>query len=94
MKAMDDYKEFKDDKEIMDIIVEYNDIEVLLKEKNESKLKMKLHEVSAKYTVEKIIYNASCDSYPQDIYQNAINCMSFLNAILKEKIFNKSNGNL
>lgn len=94
MKATDDYKEFKDDKEIMDIIAEYNGIEVLLKEKNESKLEMKLYEISEKYTVEKIIYNASCASYPHDIYQNAINCMSFLNAILKEKILNKSNGNL
>ena len=48
MINLDDYKEFKDDKEIIDIIVDYNSIEFLLKENNQFKLAEKLQELSRK----------------------------------------------
>lgn len=94
MINLDDYKEYKDDKEIIDIIVDYNNIEFLLKENNQFKLAEKLQELSRKYTVEQIVYNAINTIPPQNIYQNAENCMKFLDTLLKGKILKKRNKNL
>ena len=90
MINLDDYKEFKDDKEIIEIIVDYNEIEFLFKNNHLVELNKKLQELSRKYTVEQIVYNAINTIPPQNIYQNAENCIKFFEALLSKKILEKT----
>lgn len=89
MLNFDDYKEFKNDKEICDIIYYHNEIEHLLNIKDTNNLKRKMQEISNKYIIESMMYNTTNPIPPQNIYQNAENCMRFLRALLSEKIISK-----
>lgn len=90
MININNYKDFKEDKEIMDIIADYNEVELLLENRNVKKLKEKLQEMSSKYILEKIAYNSVNVIPPQNEYQSASNCMKFLFTLLNEKILKKS----
>lgn len=90
MINLDDYKEFRDDKEIIDIIVDYNEIEFLFKNNHLVELNKKLQELSKKHIVEQIVYNGINTIPPQNIYQNAVNCMKFLETLFNEKVTEKA----
>ena len=90
MINLDDYEEFKDDKEIIDIIMNHNDIEFFLKNNYLVELNKKLNDLLGKYTVERIEYNAVNTIPPRNIYQNAENCIKFFEALLSKKILEKT----
>ena len=71
MLNFDDYREFKNDKEICDIIYYHNEIEHLLNIKDTNNLKRKMQEISNKYIIESMMYNTTNPIPPQNIYQNA-----------------------
>ena len=90
MLNFDDYKEFKNDKEICDIIYYHNEIERLLNINDIDNLNRKMQEISSKYLIESMMYNTVNAIPPQNIYQNAENCIRFLRTLLSEKIINKT----
>lgn len=79
-------KIIQDTKELCDIRDEYQKTERLLREHKQEELQQHLQEVSGKYLVEKLAYNAVNSQMPQTLEQNARNCMIFLDDLFKKKL--------
>ncbi len=75
----------KKEKEIADIISERDKVLRLLNENNEKALAAHLEMLQQKYMVETLIYNFANPNPPKSIYENARNCISFLDCLLDTK---------
>lgn len=78
-------EKIKTAKEIADIISERAKILRLLNENNEKALAAHLEMLQQKYMVETLIYNFANPNPPKSIYENARNCISFLDCLLDTK---------
>ena len=89
--GMDEIEEIKSSKEIEDIITERNKIQQLLSESKWDKLDTYLKKLNIKYGAETFIYNLVNPIMPQNIPENAQNCIRFLNFLLEEKAIDADN---
>ncbi len=71
--------------EIADIISERDKVIRSLNENNEKALAAHLEMLQQKYMVETLIYNFANPNPPKSIYENARNCISFLDCLLDTK---------
>lgn len=78
-------EKIKTAKEIADIISERAKVLRLLNENNEKALATHLEMLQQKYMVETLIYNFANPNPPKSIYENARNCISFLDCLLDTK---------
>lgn len=78
-------EKIKTAKEIADIISERDKVLRLLNENNEKALAAHLEMLQQKYMVETLIYNFANPNPPKSIYENARNCISFLDCLLDTK---------
>ena len=78
-------EKIKTAKEIADIISERAKVLRLLNENNEKALAAHLEMLQQKYMVETLIYNFANPNPPKSIYENARNCISFLDCLLDTK---------
>ena len=88
---MDEIEEIKSGKEIGDIISERKKIQQLMSESNWDKLDTYLKKLNIKYGAETFIYNLANPIMPQNISENAQNCIKFLNCLLEEKATDTAN---
>ena len=72
-------------KEIADIIVERDKAIQLLNENNEIELSAHLEKLQQKYPMETFFYNLGKPNPPKSVYENARNCIPFLNELLAAK---------
>lgn len=85
MKNQTGYEDNKEVKEIEDIISEKNEIQCLLRECSWDELRMHLQKLNSKYFAETIVYNSVNTIPPQNLQENAVNCISFLDTLLVAK---------
>ena len=88
---MDEIEEIKSGKEIGDIISERNKIQQLMSESNWDKLDTYLKKLNIKYGAETFIYNLANPIMPQNISENAQNCIKFLDSLLEAKTLDAAN---
>lgn len=86
MNIRDKYKDGKKIKEIDSIIYEKNEIQRLLREGHWEELDMQLQKLKSKYFTETIIYNTVNTNPPQNLQENAQNCISFLDTLFIDKM--------
>ena len=79
-------QEIRKAKEIADIISERDKVIRLLNENNEKELAAHLELLQQKYMAELLIYNLGKPNPPKSVYENAKNCIPFLDSILKAKM--------
>ena len=79
-------KQFREIKDVADIIGEIEKLDCLAYQNNWDAVSQHLQDVSQKHIVEKAIYNSVNQSPPQSIQQSASNCRQFLLALGAEKI--------
>lgn len=72
-------------KEIADIISERDKVIQLLNENNEIELAAHLEKLQQKYPLETLFYNLGKPNPPKSVYENARNCIPFLNELLATK---------
>lgn len=82
-------KSLKNDKEILDIVEDYNKIEYLLSQNELIKLKCLLQNLASKYKLGLLVHNSQNTIPPTDEYENARNWMNFLNNYLDAKLIEK-----
>ena len=75
----------KSSKELVDIRADYDKTVQLLNNRQWDELLSHLEELKRKYRAEKAIYNSTHCVPPQNIQENATNCLSFLNALYDSK---------
>lgn len=73
-------------KELRDIRDEYQKTQQLLQERSWDELQSHISTVILKHPTEAVIHNLVNTCMPRTIEQNAINCMSFLENLFKEKL--------
>lgn len=78
-------EELRKAKEIADIISERDKVIRLLNENNEKELAAHLELLQQKYMAELLIYNLGKPNPPKSVYENAKNCIPFLNELLATK---------
>ena len=88
---MDEIEELKSGKEIEDLISERKKIQQLMNESNWDKLDIYLKKLGIKYGTETVIYNLANPIPPQNILENAQNCIKFLNSLLEAKTIDATN---
>lgn len=79
-------KQFREIKDVADIIGEIEKLDRLAYQNNWDAVGQHLQDVSEKHKVEKAVYNSVNQSPPQSIQQSAANCRQFLLALGAEKI--------
>ena len=87
---MNDIEQIRSGKEIEDIVSERDAIQRLISEANWEKLSTYLQELNTKYRMETFAYNAANPIPPQNIRENAQNCILFLNTLLATKTIDAS----
>lgn len=87
-------KNINNDKEILDIAMDYNEIEYLLSQDNLIGLRCHLQNLAKKYQLELMIHNSQNTTPPTDEYQNAKNWMIFLNNYFDAKLIEKGYNNI
>lgn len=85
-------EKIKTAKEIADIISERDKVLRLLNENNEKALAAHLEMLQQKYMVELLIYNLGKPNPPKSVYDNAKNCIPFLDSIIKAKMLESMKG--
>lgn len=73
-------------KELRDIKDEYKKTQQLLQERRWDELQKHISTVVCKHPTEAVIHNLVNPHMPNTIEQNAINCMGFLENLLKAKL--------
>lgn len=88
-------EKIKTAKEIEDIIAERDTVLRLLNENNARDLAAHLEMLRQKYMAELLIYNLGKPNPPKSVYDNAKNCIPFLDSIVKAKMLEamKEEGN-
>lgn len=86
MMDLEYLKQFREEKEIADIINEIEKLDCLVSQNKWNEVAQHLQDVSINHIVEKAVYNAVNSSPPQSIQQSAENCRNFLLALGVEKI--------
>ena len=76
----------KKTKEIADLIAERDKVIRLLNENNGMELAAHLEMLRQKYMAELLIYNLGKPNPPKSVYENAKNCIPFLDCIVKDKM--------
>ena len=79
-------EKIKTAEKITDIISERDKVLRLLNENNESELVAHLEMLRQKYMAELLIYNLGKPNPPKSVYENAKNCVPFLDSIVKDKM--------
>lgn len=79
-------KQFREIKDVADIIREIEKLDFLAYQNNWNAVNQHLQDVSTKHTVEKAVYNSVNQVMPQSIQQSAANCRQFLLSLGAEKI--------
>lgn len=82
---MNKEKIIKESKEIIDLQNEIQKTQNLLVERNWQELEKHLKDVMSKYPAETVIHNLVNPVSPRTIQENAINCIVFLNQLIKGK---------
>lgn len=82
---MNEIEQIKKGKEIKDIVAERDKVQRLLNEANWDELQTYLQNLNIKYCTETLAYNVTHPNPPQDLKENAENCISFLHALLEAK---------
>ena len=75
-------------KEIFDIKRDYNKILELLQQKKWQELDIHLHNIQNRHIIETMAYNSVNHIMPQNIQENAKNCLRFLEWLAKAKGLN------
>ena len=75
----------KDMKEITDIISERDRLAYLLQVNDINGIKKQLESISEKHWLEKAMHNLVNNNPPRTIQEDACNCLSFLDELLKAK---------
>ena len=79
-------QEIKKAKEIANLIAERDKVIRLLNENNGMDLATHLETLRQKYMAELLIYNLGKPHPPKSVYENAKNCIPFLDSIIKAKM--------
>ena len=82
---MNKEKMTKESKELIDLQNEIQKTQKLLAERNWYKLEKHLIDIMNKYPAETAIHNSVNPVMPRSIQENAINCINFLNQLIKGK---------
>ena len=89
MMDLEYLKQFRENKEIADIIFEIEKLDCLVSQEKWNEGAQHLQDVSINHIAEKAVYNVANPSPPQSIQQSAANCRQFLLALGVEKIAKK-----
>lgn len=79
-------KQFREIKEISDIINEIEKLDRLVYQDKWDKVVQHLQDISQNHKIEKAVYNSVNPSPPQSMQQSAANCRQFLLVLGAEKI--------
>lgn len=82
---MNNEKMIKEIKEIIDLQNEIQKTQKLLAERNWHELEKHLISIMNKYPAETALHNSVNSVMPRSIQENAINCIDFLNQLIKGK---------
>ena len=82
---MNKEKMTKESKELIDLQNEIQKTQKLLSERNWQELEKHLIDIMNKYPVETAMHNSVNPVMPRSIQENAINCINFLNQLIKGK---------
>lgn len=82
---MNKEKMIKESKEIIDLQNEIQKTQKLLSERNWQELEKHLIDIMNKYPVETAMHNSVNPVIPRSVQENAINCINFLNQLIKGK---------
>ena len=86
MMDLEYLKQFREIKDIADIIGEIEKLDCLAYQNDWDAVDQHLQDVSKKHIVEKVVYNSVNQVMPQSIQQSAANCRQFLLSLGAEKI--------
>ena len=82
---MNKEKMIKESKELIDLQNEIQKTQKLLAERNWQELEKHLADIMSKYPAETAMHNSVNPVMPRSIQENAINCINFLNQLIKGK---------
>ena len=82
---MNKEKMTKESKELIDLQNEIQKTQKLLAERNWLELEKHLADIMSKYPAETAMHNSVNPVMPRSIQENAINCINFLNQLIKGK---------
>ena len=81
-----DAEKLKKAREIADLEYDKRKLQHLLNNRNEKEMEKLLRELSSKYFSEKLCWNAGHPELGRDAFENAQNCITFLNSLVTAKM--------